>query len=179
MVLVLESWNVLDLWKRLKRLFEKDVSSAPQTCLSQVAQRQDQSEQPREQVGKRSVICRPMKGGKKCVGNDRLPSLLGKNRQTFHFSLWKNLKVPLAIPLTYLDFPNKIYGWIVLAKAQVRCSEHSQGKIMQVHQSLFSLGKNNEGVRCRALFFSGSELSLNHKPRNQDQNLHHATVRAG
>lgn len=132
------SWNVLDLWKRLKRLFEKDVSSAPQTRLSQVAQRKGQSEQPREQVGKRSVICRPVKGGKNCVGNDRLPSLLGKNRQTFNFSLWKNLKVPLTIPLTYLDFPNKIYGWIVLAKAQVRCSEHSQGKIMQVHQSLFS-----------------------------------------
>ena len=101
MVLVLES-------KRLKRLFEKDVSSAPQTRLSQVAQRQDQSEQPREQVGKRSVICRPVKGGKNCVGNDRLPSLLGKKRQTFNFSLWKNLKVPFTIPLTYLDFPNKI-----------------------------------------------------------------------
>ena len=101
LVLVLES-------KRLKRLFEKDVSSAPQTRLSQVAQRQDQSEQPREQVGKRSVICRPVKGGKNCVGNDRLPSLLGKKRQTFNFSLWKNLKVPFTIPLTYLDFPNKI-----------------------------------------------------------------------
>lgn len=106
MILVLESWNVLDFFKRLKRLFEKDVSSAPQTCLF-TGRTTTGSEWAARWAGRKTVgdmqTCERQK--KNASEMTDFPVFWEK---TTDFSLWKNLKVPLTIPLTYLDFPNEI-----------------------------------------------------------------------